>query len=601
MLAKVLIANRGEIALRVMRACRELGIKCVAVYSEVDRDAPHVEYADDAFLLGPSPATESYLNMERVIAVARQAHVDAIHPGYGFLAENADFARAVGAAGMIFVGPPPESIESLGGKVAARNIARQVGVPMVPGTLEPLKDADEAHRIAAEFGYPVAIKAVAGGGGRGLRVVRSEDEVEAAFQSARREAEISFKNGDLYIEKYLDDPRHIEIQILADNYGNVVYVGERDCSIQRRHQKLIEEAPSPALTPELRTQIGADAVKLPKAVGYTGAGTLEFLFQDGQYYFLEMNSRIQVEHTVSEMVYGVDLVQAQLRIAAGEALWFTQDDLVPRGHAIECRVNAEDTLANFRPALGTITAYREPVGFGVRVDSGVRSGWTIPEFYDSMLAKLITWGQDRDQAIARMRRALKDYQLEGVVTSIPFFRAVMEHPAFIAGDTTVNFIPHHREDLIQRVEAFTAPTPTPVPTEQSAVEPRIFDIEVNSRRFSVRVSERGGPVVVRGAGAAVAARPSALSALKTNGAEAARAKPATPTNAIVSPLQGVLSDIRVQSGQSVKSGQVIFIVQAMKMENEITAPRDGTVGELRAEVGKTVQAGAVLAIYADGS
>ncbi len=595
MFDKVLVANRGEIALRVMRACRELGLKCVAVYSEVDRDAPHVTYADDAYLLGPAPATESYLNIERVIAVAKQSGAGAIHPGYGFLSENADFARAVMDAGLVFVGPPPDATEALGGKVAARNIARAVGVPMVPGTIEPLKDEVEARRIAAEFGYPIALKAVAGGGGRGLRVVRSEDEIEAAFQSARREAEISFKNGDLYIEKYLDNPRHIEIQILADNYGNVVYIGERDCSMQRRHQKLIEESPSPAVTPELRAKMGSDAVRLPKHVGYSGAGTLEFLFQDGQYYFLEMNSRIQVEHTITEMVYGIDLVKGQLRVAQGEKLWFTQEDIVARGHSIECRINAEDTLANFRPALGTITAYREPVGLGVRVESGIRAGWAIPEHYDSMLSKLISWGQDRDEAIARMRRALQDYQIEGVITTIPFFRAALEHPAFVAGDVTVNFIPQHRDELMEKVKAYAPPAPAPVSGEEE-IPVRTFNVEVNSRRFSVRVADPSGLPMMRGGTATATARPGRPAAKATDGAKPA---PVASANAIVAPLQGVLSEIRVKSGQEVKSGQVIFIIQAMKMENEITAPRDGVVSEIRVEAGISVQTGTVLAVYAE--
>lgn len=597
MLKKVLVANRGEIALRVMRACRELGIGCVAVYSEADRNAMHVEYADDAFFIGPSPAADSYLHIERIIAAAKQAKADAIHPGYGFLSENANFARAVAEAGLIFVGPPPDAIEALGGKVAARLIARQVGVPMVPGTLEPLNSAEEARTIAAEFGYPVAIKAVAGGGGRGLRVVRSEDEIEAAFQSARREAEISFKNGDLYLEKYLDNPRHIEIQILGDAYGNVVYIGERDCSVQRRHQKLIEESPSPVLTPEQRTSIGTDAVKLPKAVGYTGAGTLEFLYQDGRYYFLEMNSRIQVEHTVTEMVYGIDLVQAQLRIAGGEELWIKQADVVARGHALECRINAEDPLANFRPSIGTLTAYHEPTGFGVRVDSGVRAGWAIPEHYDSLLAKLITWGEDRNQAIARMRRSLKDYHIEGVATCIPFFRAMMEHPAFIASEITVNFIVHHRDTLLPVVKSYSAPPPQPTPPSADE-DPRIFDVEVNQRRFSVRVSERGGPTIVRGAPAL--GQPAAFKfSGKSNGVGSSASIPTNTVNAIVAPLQGVIAEFRVQPGQAVKSGQVVCIVHAMKMENEITAPRDGTISELRAEVGKTVPAGTVLALYAE--
>jgi acetyl-CoA/propionyl-CoA carboxylase biotin carboxyl carrier protein len=590
---KVLVANRGEIALRVMRACRELGISPIAIYSEVDRDAPHVAYADDAYLVGPSPATESYLNIDRVIALARQSGAEAIHPGYGFLSENADFARAVQDAGLVFVGPPPDATEALGGKVAARRLAKEVGVPMVPGTTDPLESPEEASQLAEQFGYPVAIKAVAGGGGRGLRVVHAPDEIQAAFESARREAEISFKNGELYIEKYLDNPRHIEIQVLADNHGNIVYVGERDCSIQRRHQKLIEEAPSPALTPELRKQMGETGIRLPLHVGYTGAGTLEFLFQDGQFYFLEMNSRIQVEHTVSEMIYGVDLVKGQLRVATGEKLWFTQDDLVIRGHSIECRINAEDVPANFRPALGHIGAYQEPVGLGVRVDSGVRSNWNIPEYYDSLLAKLITWGMDRDEAIARMRRALDDYKIENVTTTIPFFRVVMEHPTFVNGDATVRFIPNHRDELMEKTRALSGPPPMPALGDEEEEDLRVFNVEVNSRRFSVRLAEVGG-----------AARPRARVAEKrgapAKGAKGDGAKPAAkpaPANSIVSPLQGVLSDIRIKPRQKVEEGQVIFIVQAMKMENEITAPKAGIIDEIRVENGASVQTGTVLATY----
>jgi acetyl-CoA/propionyl-CoA carboxylase biotin carboxyl carrier protein len=533
-----------------------------------------------------------------VIAVARQAGADAIHPGYGFLSENAEFGRAVNDAGIVFIGPPPDAIEALGGKVAARNIAKKVGVPMVPGTTENLESVEQAQKLAADFGYPIALKAVAGGGGRGLRVVRSEDEIEAAFQSARREAEISFKNGDLYIEKYLDNPRHVEVQILADNYGEVIYVGERDCSVQRRHQKLIEEAPSPVFTPEMRKSIGEDAIKLPKAVGYSGAGTLEFLYQDGNYYFLEMNSRIQVEHTVSEMVFGIDLVKGQIRVAAGDKMWIKQEDIQPRGHSIECRVIAEDTQANFRPALGTIGAYQEPVGLGVRVDSGVRAGWAIPEHYDSLLAKLVTWGADRQEAIARMRRALIDYKIEGVITSIPFFRAAMEHPVFVEGKATVNFIPWNRDELLEKIKQYSPPAPTPTPSEEPPTPPT-FEVEVNSRRFSVRVLDLEGVVASGGGGGvATAPRPGAKKG-KGKPSNGDGAKPAASANSIVSPLQGVVSDIRIKPGDQVKSGQVIFIVQAMKMENEITAPREGTIGEVRAEMGANVQTGSVLANYTE--
>lgn len=585
----VLIANRGEIALRVMRACRELGLRTVAVYSEADRDAPHVSYADAAFLLGPAPSAESYLNIPRLIEVAKQAGAGAVHPGYGFLSENPDFARAVTAAGMVFIGPPAEAMERMGGKTAARREATAAGVPVVPGTLEPLEDLAEIRRLAGEFGYPIAIKAVGGGGGRGLRVVRGPDEIADAFASARREAETAFKNGALYIEKYLSSPRHIEIQILADTHGNVVHLGERDCSVQRRHQKLIEEAPSPVLSPALRTEMGAAAVRLAASVGYVSAGTLEFLFQDGHYYFLEMNTRIQVEHTVTEMVYGIDLVKAQLRIAQGEPLWVRQEDLTPRGHAIECRINAEDALHSFRPALGTVDSYREPTGMGVRVDSGVRANYTVPQFYDSLLAKLVVWAETRPEAIARGLRALADYEITGLVTTIPFHRAALTHPVFVGGEVSVNFIAQHPE-LIEQVRTFAPPAPDPV-AAGDVDEPRSFTVEVNSRRFGVKVF-----------GAAPVAAPVAAAAPKGNAARrpapsAKKGGVTTKVDGVISPIQGRVTAVRAQPGQSVEAGQVLFIVEAMKMENEITAPHAGIITEVRAEVGITVEAGALLATF----
>lgn len=587
MFRTVLVANRGEIALRVMRACRELGLRCVAVYSEADRDAPHVAYADDAYLIGPPSPAESYLNIEAIIRAAKATGAEAIHPGYGFLSENPNFVRAVTAAGLVFIGPPAEAMERMGGKTAARREAAAAGVPLVPGVLEPVADAAEVKRLGKEFGYPIAIKAVGGGGGRGLRVVRSPEEVEEAFAAARREAEVAFKNGELYVEKYLDDPRHIEIQVLADGYGNAVALGERDCSVQRRHQKLIEECPSPALTPELRAEMGAAAVRLAKAVGYVSAGTLEFLYQDGRYYFLEMNTRIQVEHTVTEMVYGVDLVAAQIRIAQGEKLWLKQEDLVPRGHAIECRINAENPLHNFRPALGAIGEYREPVGLGVRVDSGVRANYTVPSHYDSLLAKLITWGADRNEAIARMRRALAEYCIEGVTTIIPFHRAALEHPVFVAGAATVNFIPRHPE-LLTRTAELMPPAATPTPAEP-APEPRRFTVEVNGRRFGVAVFGDGMSLVPP--------RPAAVRSPTPRRVAPKKAALATPVDGVISPIQGRVVAVRVAHGQQVEAGQVLFIVEAMKMENEITAPHSGTIGEVRVEVGATVEAGAVLATY----
>ncbi|MFV9503833.1 MAG: acetyl-CoA carboxylase biotin carboxylase subunit [Oscillochloridaceae bacterium umkhey_bin13] len=583
----VLIANRGEIALRVMRACRELGLRTVAVYSEADRDAPHVAYADAAYLLGPAPSAESYLNIPKLIEVAREAGAGAVHPGYGFLAENADFARAVAEAGMVFVGPPPEAMERMGGKTAARREATAAKVPLVPGTLEALDDLAEIRRLGEEFGYPIALKAVGGGGGRGLRVVRNPDEIADAFASARREAETAFKNGALYVEKYLDNPRHIEIQVLADTHGKVVHLGERDCSVQRRHQKLIEECPSPALTPALRAEMGAAAVRLAESVNYVGAGTLEFLYQDGHFYFLEMNTRIQVEHTVTELVYGVDLVKAQLRIAQGEPLWLNQADLTPRGHAIECRINAEDPLHNFRPALGTITTYQEPSGLGVRIDSGVRADYSIPQFYDSMLAKLVAYAETRNEAIARAQRALAEYQIGGITTVIPFHRAALAHPVFVAGEVTVNFIGHNPE-LVEQTRAFAPPPPTPAEVETPG-EPRSFTVEVNNRRFGIKVF---------GAGLAVAsAAPAAKGASPRRSAK--KAGMDMKVDGVISPLQGRIAAVRVIPGQAVEAGQVLFIVEAMKMENEITAPHAGTIADVKVQIGGTIEAGGVLATYAE--
>ena len=583
----VLIANRGEIALRVMRACKELGLRTVAVYSEADRAALHVRYADDAFLLGPAPASQSYLLIETIIAVAQRAGAGAIHPGYGFLAENADFAQACLDAGIVFVGPPVGAMAQMGGKIPARQVAQAANVPLVPGTTSAVESADAALRLGAEYGYPIAIKASAGGGGRGLKVAYSAAEVGAAFDSARREAEAAFKNGELFVEKYILDPRHIEIQVLADMHGNVVYLGERDCSVQRRHQKLIEETPSPAISPAVREQMGEAAVRLCQMVGYVGAGTLEFLLTpEGQFYFLEMNTRIQVEHTVTEMVTGVDLVQAQLRVAQGEKLWFSQNDVVLRGHAIECRINAEDASAGFRPALGTITAYREPSGYGVRVDSGVELGTIIPPYYDSMLAKLITWGATRDEALRRMQRALGDYVIEGVTTVLPFHTLALAEPAFMRGEATVSFIPQFLETKLKQL----APV---APTETSADEPqpsRTFDIEVNGRRFAVRVA--GDGLAAAQTTAPKAAAPSRRNSAKK---DAHHADP----NAVVCPIQGTVVAVKTSNGATVAAGEVLFVIEAMKMENEITAPRAGVVAEIAAEIGKSVEAGTRLAVIGD--
>ena len=440
MFTKVLIANRGEIALRVIRACRELGIQTVAVYSEADRESLHVRFADDDVCIGPPPARESYLNIPRIIAAAEITGADAIHPGYGFLAENAEFAEICAASKIHFIGPTPEQIRLMGDKATARRTMTTVGVPIIPGTPGPIEDSDEAQGFAKEVGYPVIIKAAAGGGGKGMRVARDADDFARSFQLARSEALSAFGNGDVYIEKYLERPRHIEFQILGDKHGNVIHLGERDCSVQRRHQKLIEEAPSPAMTPELRTKMGEAAVAGAKAIEYVGAGTIEMLLdQDGSYYFMEMNTRIQVEHPVTEMLTGVDLVKEQIRVAAGERLQVLE--LPPlRGHVIEVRVNAEDPARNFQPSPGKILAFHPPGGPGVRLDTHVYDGYTVPPYYDSLLAKLICQGRDRAEAIARMKVALESFIIEGVTTTIPFLGRVMSNASFVKGDFDTKFL-----------------------------------------------------------------------------------------------------------------------------------------------------------------
>jgi len=438
---KVLIANRGEIAVRVIRACREMGIATVAVFSDADRESLHVLLADEAVLLGPAPAAESYLAIDKIIAAARATRADAVHPGYGFLAENAAFADACAAAGLTYIGPPPAAIRAMGDKMAARRTAIQMKVPVVPGTERPLADDAEAARVAGEVGYPVMIKAALGGGGKGMRLVRQPSELAGALRAARSEAGGAFGDSSVYIERYIDEPRHIEIQVLADGHGGVVHLGERECSIQRRHQKLIEESPSPVVTPEMRRQMGDAACRIAAAAGYVNAGTVEFLVdRDRRFYFLEMNTRLQVEHPVTELVTGRDLVKEQLRIAAGEKLGFTQDDVTWTGWAIECRINAEDPYANFIPSPGLIEGLRPPSGPWVRDDSGVYEGYTVPRFYDTLMAKLIVWGADREAAIARMARALGEYKVVGIQTTIPVLQHIMGHPDFLAGRLSTQFM-----------------------------------------------------------------------------------------------------------------------------------------------------------------
>ena len=447
MFKKILIANRGEIACRVIRACREMKIATVAVYSDADRDALHVRMADEAFPIGPPPSAESYLRWEKIIEVAKASGAEAIHPGYGFLSENAEFVRNVTAAGIVFIGPPPEAMEGLGGKMSARKIAIEADVPIVPGTTEPLRSFDEAKATAAKIGYPVMLKASAGGGGKGMRLVFEESELKSALEGAQSEALAGFGDDAVYVEKAVVAPRHIEIQVFSDTHGNHVYLGERECSIQRRHQKVIEEAPSPINSAELRREMGECAVKVAKAVNYVGAGTVEFLVSDvdRSFYFLEMNTRLQVEHPVTELVTGIDLVREQIRVAWGEKLSFTQDDIRIKGHAIECRVYAEDPDLNFMPSPGKITRLRLPQGPGVRDDGGVYEGAEVSIYYDPMISKLAVYGKDRTEAIDRMRRALEEYEVGGIKTTLPFFRDVMRDQEFIDGKLDTGFIPRFNE------------------------------------------------------------------------------------------------------------------------------------------------------------
>ncbi|MED4750822.1 acetyl-CoA carboxylase biotin carboxylase subunit [Brevibacillus choshinensis] len=448
MFTKVLVANRGEIAVRIIRACRELGISTVAVYSEADREALHVQLADEAYCIGPTASKESYLNMPRIMSIALLTKSDAIHPGYGFLAENASFAQLCQDCSITFIGPDPEAITKMGDKSEAKATMSMAKVPLVPGTEGLIDDIDEALAVATQIGYPVIVKATAGGGGRGMRLAHDEQELSKAIQQAQKEAEAAFGNAGVYLEKYVEEPRHVEIQIMGDKHGHAVYLGERDCSIQRRHQKLVEEAPSPALDSELREKMGQAAVAAAKAVSYHGAGTVEFLLDKyGQFYFMEMNTRIQVEHPVTEMITGIDLIKEQISVAAGNPLSFSQDDVKINGWAIECRINAENPSKNFMPSPGKVVNYLPPGGYGVRVDSAVYPGYEISPFYDSMVAKLIVWGTDRSEAIARMRRALDEFVIEGVHTTVPFHEKLLEHPDFVSGHFATNFLEKNKLEL----------------------------------------------------------------------------------------------------------------------------------------------------------
>jgi acetyl-CoA/propionyl-CoA carboxylase biotin carboxyl carrier protein len=582
--SKVLVANRGEIAIRVFRTLRELGIATVAVYSEADRSSLHVSAADEAYLVGPGPPSASYLNEERLLDVARRAGVDAVHPGYGFLAENAGFARAVEGAGLVWIGPPPEAIEVMGSKTAARDRMAAAGVPVVPGTTEPVTSAEEVVRLGDELGWPIAIKAAAGGGGKGLRVVHEPAEAERGFESARREGEAYFADPTVYVERYLEDPRHVEVQVLADAHGTVIHLGERDCTIQRRHQKLVEETPSPAVDEELRERIGAIAVEAARAVDYRSAGTIEgLLSREGEYFFLEMNTRIQVEHTVTEMATGLDLVREQVLIAAGEPLWLRQEDVRLTGHAIECRINAEDPSNGFLPSPGRITSYREPGGPGVRVDSGVTTGSEIPALYDPLVAKLIVQGVDREHARQRMLRALGEFEIGGITTLLGFHRALLEHPCFAEGATCHGVV--ESEELAERAHQLSHKTTTvPVASDGAALRARISTVELDGRRYQVQTLVPEPPYAEL-----ARRRRDRASAGGHGGAK----------DAVVTPMQGTVLAVEVAEGDEVEPGQVICVVEAMKMENEITAHRAGVITELAVEPGQTVSSGQILCVVVD--
>ena len=587
MFAKVLVANRGEIAVRVIRALDELGIASVAVYSEADRDAQHVKRAGEAFLLGPGPAAESYLNVDKLMEVIERSGAEAVHPGYGFLAENAAFARRLEEAGITFIGPPASAIEAMGSKTRARELMKDAGVPIVPGTTDPVESVEAAAEIAEDIGYPVAVKAAGGGGGKGFRVALEADKLKDAFEGAAREGEKFFSDATVYLERYLPDPRHVEVQVLADGHGNVVHLGERDCSLQRRHQKLVEESPAPLVDEDLRARIGKIATDAARAVDYRGAGTIEgLLSEDGEYFFLEMNTRVQVEHCVTEAVTGVDIVREQVLIAAGEPLSFGQDDIRWHGHAIECRINAEDAAKNFAPAPGTVTHYREPSGPGVRVDSGVLSGSEITPLYDPMVAKLIVWDADRAKATKRMLRALGEFEIEGVKTLIPFHKAIMASEQWANGETCRDLI--EDRDWLKRL-AFPK---VPKADEEPELVARDYVVEVSGKRFEV---------TVHGEAPAQAAAPSNGAARPAPRRERAKAgSGGGGGDTLSSPLQGNVFKVLVEQGADVEEGALICIIEAMKMENEITAHKAGKVAELPIEEGTAVTAGDTLAVITSG-
>jgi len=584
-LDKILIANRGEIAVRVIRTCREMGIGTVAVYSNLDRDALHVRMADEAYALGGETAAESYLNTDSILAAIEQSGADGVHPGYGFFSENTDFARAITERGVTFIGPPPEAIEVMGDKISSRLAAEKAGVAGVPGRSEPLTSPDEVLLFGEEHGWPVAIKAAYGGGGRGMKVVASAADAAEAMESAAREAQAYFGRPEIYLERYLAWPRHVEMQVLADQQGNTLWLGERDCSAQRRHQKLIEESPAPDFPDDIRQAMGAAAVKVSQACGYYNAGTVEFLYQDGDFFFLEMNTRLQVEHPVTELVTGLDLVAWQIRIASGEALDFSQQDIARNGHAIEVRINAEDPSGGrFTPSPGTLTSFHQPSGPGVRLDAGYEGGDTISQYYDNLIAKLIVWAPDREAARRRMLRAIAETRITGVATTLPADVAILSHPDFAAATHSTKWV-EESLDLSGLVAETPGAPVQPAGDEEVPTVERDVTAEVDGRRYSVRLWVPDlGP-------AAGSARPAGRPKRAASSAVAG-----TGSGQVTVPMQGTIVKVLVAVGDVVEVGQTICLLEAMKMENAVAAEKDGVIKELRVSAGDSVGAGDVVAV-----
>ncbi|ADJ14780.1 acetyl-CoA carboxylase biotin carboxylase subunit [Halalkalicoccus jeotgali] len=606
MFRKVLVANRGEIAVRVMRACEELNISTVAVYSEADTDSGHVRYADEAYNVGPARAADSYLDHEAVIEAARKADADAIHPGYGFLAENATFAAKVEETdGITWIGPKSDAMEQLGEKTKARRIMQEAGVPIVPGTTDPVEEPEQVREFGEEHGYPVAIKAEGGGGGRGMKIVHDPEEADEQLESAKREGEAYFDNDSVYVERFLENPRHIEVQILADHAGNVRHLGERDCSLQRRHQKVIEEGPSPALTDELRERIGEAARRGVSAAEYTNAGTVEFLVEEDvereggellgsetDFYFLEVNTRIQVEHTVTEEITGIDIVKWQLRVAAGEEIGFAQDEIEIDGHAMEFRINAENAAEEFAPSTGgKLETYDPPGGIGVRMDDALRQGDSIVTDYDSMIAKLIVYGSDREECLSRSLRALREYEIEGIVTVIPFHRLMLADERFVSGTHTTKYLDDELDR--SRIEEAQAQwgSETDGASDDEDVVHREFTVEVNGKRFEVDLEERGAQAVGSAGGGGAAQPPQPAGGSDSGGEEVA-----ADGEQVTAEMQGTILSVEVEEGDEVESGDVLCVLEAMKMENDVVASSGGTVAQVLVGEGESVDMGDTLVV-----